>query len=99
MLHEARLVPMLLHDDFRGGLAGWTVVDVGTTDAPSAWSVQTSASGSVVRQTSRIGGGDAVTAPGTLLVGGEPAWTDLRMRVLARSAAAGGGGAIGVVFR
>jgi len=99
MLHEARLVPMLLHDDFRGGLAGWTVVDVGTTDAPSAWSVQTSASGSVVRQTSRIGGGDAVTAPGTLVVGGEPAWTDLRMRVLARSAAAGGGGAIGVVFR
>ena len=34
---EARLVPLLYHEDFSAGLAGWTVVDAGTNAAPSAW--------------------------------------------------------------
>ena len=37
-VHEARLVPLLMHEDFRDGLAGWTVIDAGDQQAPSAWS-------------------------------------------------------------
>lgn len=36
-VHEARLVPLLRHDDFRDGLGWWTVVDAGPNQAPSHW--------------------------------------------------------------
>jgi hypothetical protein len=36
-LHEARLVPLLLHDDFSDGFDQWHIVDQGTTSTPSAW--------------------------------------------------------------
>lgn len=39
-VHEARLVPLLLHEDFTTGLARWTVVDGGDQQAPSAWAVR-----------------------------------------------------------
>lgn len=51
-LHEARLVPLLFHEDFSrqevgaqaggGGsdIAGWTAVDVGTEAGPSRWTVR-----------------------------------------------------------
>ncbi len=35
--HEARLVPLLLHDDFRDGLGGWSVTGSGGNHGPSAW--------------------------------------------------------------
>ena len=35
--YEVRLVPLLLHEDFRDGLGAWTVVDSGTNQGPSAW--------------------------------------------------------------
>jgi hypothetical protein len=38
MLCEARLIPLLLHEDFRDGLGAWTVVDSGANQGPSNWS-------------------------------------------------------------
>jgi hypothetical protein len=37
IVHEARLVPLLIHEDFRNGPGAWTVVDVGTNQTPSVW--------------------------------------------------------------
>jgi len=175
IVHEARLVPLLLHEDFSDGLGGWTVVDQGTNQGPSAWAAlghpkldgtgaqaagttvtltgagdlsaldpavdvvilatdtarpsktyrvltvdnaqhQVTLDGApalfgggspwtvpgwgAVRQTSNIWGGltdpASVPQPGTMLVGGDPAWTDLRYTVQLRS---GDDDAIGVVFR
>ncbi|MPZ99110.1 MAG: hypothetical protein GEU80_07175 [Dehalococcoidia bacterium] len=37
IVYDARLVPLLLHEDFRDGLGAWTVVDGGANQGPSAW--------------------------------------------------------------
>ena len=70
-VYEARLVPLLLHEDFgslpvgthvngpAGTLDGWTVHDEGTNDAPSRWEIReagTPPSRPIV-QTSNIWGG------------------------------------------
>lgn len=175
VVYEARLVPLLMHEDFSAGLAGWTVVDVGTNQAPSQWTAlghpqltgtaatasaavvtltgagdlsaldpatdvvvlttdtaraskqyrvvsvdnaakQVTVDGSpalfggssawtvpgwgAVLQSSNIWGGGveptSVPQPGTLLIGGDPAWTDLRVTILVRSSDDDG---IGLVFR
>jgi hypothetical protein len=175
MVYEARLIPMLLHEDFRNGLSDWTVVDAGTNQGPSAWAslghstfegtgatsagvvmtltgaddlskvdiatdtvilatdtsrktktyriiavdnvaktvtvdgVPTLSSGSsawqipgwgAVVQTSNIWGGSTsptgIAKPGTMLVGGELAWTDYRYSVLLRSS---DDDAVGLMFR
>lgn len=36
-VYEARLIPLLMHEDFKEGLGGWTVVDGGTNESPSHW--------------------------------------------------------------
>ena len=175
IVYEARLVPLLLHEDFSDGLAGWTVVDAGTNQAPSQWTAlghprltgtgataagtvvtlasagdltrldpatdvvilstdtaraskqyrvvsvndatkQVTVDGSpvlfggsspwtvpgwgAVQQSSNIWGGGveatSVPQPGTLLIGGDPAWTDIRVTILVRSSDDDG---IGLVFR
>jgi hypothetical protein len=113
-VYEARLQPLLLHDDFAGYGAGataigpsgalgpWTVHDDGTTGGPSSWQIGSSGTplAYFVRQASAIAGGSGDPSdpdqPGTLLLVGDSAWTDVRISVYVRSAA---GGAIGVVFR
>jgi hypothetical protein len=99
-VHQARLVPMLLHEDFRGGFAGWPVVDVGTIGAPSRWVAENNGA----LQTSSIRGNEpagAIGLPGTLLVGGDSTWTDLRATVALRTSTVAGsnGGSIGLAFR
>ena len=37
LVYAARLIPLLLHEDFSDGLGGWTVVDSGVNQGPSAW--------------------------------------------------------------
>jgi hypothetical protein len=175
IVHQARLTPLLLHEDFSDGLSGWTVVDQGANQGPSAWaalghpklegtaatvsattvtltgagdlsaldpavdvvilstdtarpsktyrvltvdnaqkkvtvdgnpalfggsSVWTVPGWGAVRQTSNIWGGvddeTSVPRPGTMLAGGDVAWTDYRYTVQLRS---GDDDAIGVVFR
>ncbi len=174
-IYEARLVPLLLHDDFSVGLAGWHVLDEGTNEGPSHWQAlghkalegtwatasgaQVSLHGApdlsvvesaldvillhtdtvrpsglyritavnnatktvsvdgnpnlsgglsaweipaagAVTQTSNIWGGSMdgrdPVKPGTMLLGGDTAWTDYRLSVILSSA---DDGAIGVVFR
>jgi len=101
--YEARLAPLLLHDDFSRTLDPWQVIDQGTEGGPSTWSTGSSPASPpawFARQTSGIRGGLADPAdpakPGTMLVRGDPVWTDYRLAVEARSSTAG---AIGVVFR
>ncbi|HEY9037485.1 MAG TPA: hypothetical protein VIN05_00885 [Roseovarius sp.] len=173
--YEARLVPLLLHEDFRDGLGDWTIVDSGGNQTPSGWDTLghpalegtgTVAAGPVVTlagagdlsaldpatdsvilatdtarqsktyriiavdnvaktltldgnpvlssgtsawevpgwgavvQTSNIWGGSTAAAsaakPGTMLIGGDPGWTDYRLSVLMRSA---DDDAFGVVLR
>ncbi|MDQ0078266.1 hypothetical protein [Arthrobacter oryzae] len=36
-VHEARLIPLLLHDDFRSGTGDWEVLDQGQAQGPSVW--------------------------------------------------------------
>jgi hypothetical protein len=66
----------LFSDDFSGSLANWSVVDEGTTDAPSNWSITSG----ILRQTSNIFGGDTSAStlpkPGTFLLAGDSTWTD-----------------------
>jgi hypothetical protein len=84
----------LLMEDFGGGtLAGWTVVDVGTHEPPSAWSV----SGGWALQTRNIWGHPSGGTGGTYLVydaGME--WSSYRLRLRLRSSDNDG---IGLVFR
>ncbi|GAB89860.1 hypothetical protein [Gordonia rhizosphera] len=107
-VHEARLVPLLFHDDFSQGLSAWQVVEEGTVNVPSAWSTgSTKISGAsapswYVQQTSNIWGGtldgsDPVK-PGTMLIHAGPGWTDYRFTVSMRSGS-GDDDAIGIVFR
>ena len=52
-VYEARLVPLLLHEDFSEDLAGWEKVDEGTNDRPSNWDL--------------LGQGEAATVTGTVV--------------------------------
>lgn len=109
-LHEAWLVPLLLHEDFTNGTARWTVRDEGTEGGPSAWA---GASGPCLRQTSDIRGGGSPdpfdpVKPGTILLraddvrmdAGHPdqshQWADVRVCVHLQPHA---GGMTGVVVR
>lgn len=101
-LHEARLVPLLLHETFPGGVlgsapGGWYPEDAGP-GGPSGWKL-----GEVgeppsrfVEQSSSIGGSASPDRPGTLLlVAAAQDWTDYRLSMFLRAAA----GAVGVVVR
>jgi hypothetical protein len=69
-VYDARLIPLLLHDDFSsyaagasangpaGTLGAWTVQDDGTVGGPSSWTVQSTGTPASynVAQTSPIGG-------------------------------------------
>ncbi|MFL6192744.1 MAG: hypothetical protein ACJ75H_01130 [Thermoanaerobaculia bacterium] len=107
-LHEARLVPMLLHETFPGNVLGkvpdgWSVEDAGPGGS-SSWKVgEVGEVGNVnnppsrfVEQLSPIGGINSPERPGTLLLlAAAGAWTDYRVSVYLRAAA----GAVGVVVR
>jgi 3-keto-disaccharide hydrolase len=101
-LHEARLVPLLLHEAFQGNVlgqvpGGWYAEDSGPGGS-SSWKV-----GEVgeppsrfVEQVSTIGGAASPDRPGTLLLlAGAAGWTDYRLSVYLRAPA----GAVGVVVR
>ena len=114
-VYEARLIPLLLHEDFAASTVGtcadgpdgtldrlWIVRDEGTQDGPSHWEIRKAGTPPTpyIIQTSNIwdnpvGGTDPVK-PGTMLLGGEPGWTDYRLSAYLRSS---DDGAIGVVFR
>jgi hypothetical protein len=101
-LHEARLVPLLLHEVFPGNVLGqvpdgWYMEDSGPGGS-SSWQVGEvgEPAGRFVEQLSPIGGINSPERPGTLLLlAGAGAWTDYRVSVYLRSAA----GAVGVVVR
>lgn len=94
-LHEARLIPLLLHETFTHTLPpnlppGWLVED-GGAGGPSTWRV-----GEVGEPASRfVEQGSAISGT-TLLFGASSGWTDYRVTVYARSPIRG---AIGVVVR
>ncbi len=104
-LHEARLVPLLLHESFTAGSVGtappgWLADDAGA-GGPSLWRLGEvgDPASRFVEQASGIGGAGEPARPGTVLLLAGPAagaWTDYRLSVYARAAA---GGAVGVVFR
>jgi hypothetical protein len=114
-VYEARLIPLLLHEDFASYAVGtcadgpdeildrlWIVRDEGTQDGPSHWEIREAGTPPTpyIIQTSNIwdnpvGSTDPVK-PGTMLLAGEPGWTDYRLSAYLRSS---DDGAIGVVFR
>ncbi len=87
---------LLFSDGFGGALSSWTIVDEGTTDAPSNWFVDAG----ILRQTSNIFGGSTAAAvlpkPGTYLLAGEPAWADYTLSTRLRATDNDG---LGVMFR
>lgn len=94
-LHEARLVPLLLHETFARALLagkppGWLVEDTGA-GGPSTWRVGElgEPASRFVEQVTPIGGT-------TLLLDASSGWTDYRVNVYARSPIRG---AIGIVVR
>ncbi len=114
-VYEARLIPLLLHEDFAAYTVGtcadgpdgildglWFVRDEGTQDGPSHWAIQEAGTPPTryIIQTSNIGdnpvGGTDPVKPGTMLLAGDPGWTDYRLSAYLRSS---DDGAIGVVFR
>lgn len=107
MLYQARLVPLLLHEDFAhvgSGLGRWRAVDFPSADIPSSWAVDATvaAPATVLRQTAFV---NSSAVLGTAVVLGadprapaeDPAlWADYRVSALIR---ADGGAAIGLAFR
>lgn len=88
---------VLLRQDFSGGsLAGWAAVDQGTISAPSAWSAQNG----TALQSSNIYGGTLTGAdphkPGTFLLTGSPAWSDIAASVRVMNP---DNDAVGLMFR
>jgi hypothetical protein len=81
-------------DNFNdGNMAGWTVVDEGTTSAPSRWRV----SSGRLYQTSSIRGGTTLAPRGTWAYRrGATDWTNYRLQVDLKSSTDGG---VGVLFR
>lgn len=74
----------------------WTIVDEGTTDGPSSWSM----SGGLISQGSNIysdsGSATDPQKPGTFIVTGAPNWSDYTIQVDVRSR---DDDAIGIMFR
>ena len=101
-LHEARLVPLLLHETFPGNVLGhapdgWYVEDAGPGGS-SSWKVGEvgEPASRFVEQLSPIGGSVSPDRPGTLLLLSEAAaWTDYRVSVYLQAPA----GAVGIVVR
>ncbi|MCI0687295.1 MAG: hypothetical protein L0Y54_08675 [Sporichthyaceae bacterium] len=60
-VYEARFVPLLFHEDFTHGLAGWQVVDQGGNQGPSAWATVGHAT---ITGTGATAAGDQVTLTG-----------------------------------
>jgi hypothetical protein len=88
----------LLRDRFADGdTTGWTIVDEGTVEGPSIWSVN----GGAFQQTSNINSEPferaELSKQGTQAVAGDPAWTDVI--ISARLLSVNDDGAIGIVFR
>lgn len=79
-----------------GNLPAWTVLDQSATNGPSAWRT----SEGRLLQTSNIGEAAVppfeVAQPGTLLLAGQPTWTDYRVTANLRS---DDDDALGIVFR
>jgi hypothetical protein len=77
-VHEARLIPLLLHEDFGGPAgqrpAGWTVIDEGTQGGPSTWAV---ARHDRLAGTAATVTGSTVQLDGTASLGGLVAGLDL----------------------
>ncbi len=98
---EVRQLPLeawaLFHDRFGlGDISAWTVVDEGTTSAPSNWAVIDGE----LRQTSNIHSlpvdPSQIEKQGTHIVAGDPAWDDGALTVNLRAV---DNDAIGVLFR
>jgi hypothetical protein len=90
--------PALLDDNFDDGdYSGWSIVDEGTSEAPSAWSA---ASGAMVQNSNIYGGstsGSVLPKPGTYAYySGGIGWTDYAADMTIRST---DDDAIGVMFR
>lgn len=88
---------LLFADEFAtGSSAEFSVIDTGTTDAPSNWTIDAG----TFRQTSNIAssptGGSDPEREGTYAVAGDPAWNDIVLRVALSS---GDDDAIGVMIR
>lgn len=86
--------------DFRDLLmtlnSGWVIVDEGSFEAPSLWSVKDG----IIYQSSNISGGsdekNDLEKPGTYVINGDSGWTDYELNVDLRST---DDDAIGVMFR
>ncbi|MBU0992784.1 MAG: DUF1080 domain-containing protein [Proteobacteria bacterium] len=76
--------------------SGWVIIDEGTFEAPSQWSVKDG----VIDQASNISGGNdnrkSLDKPGTYVINGDSGWTDYELDV---SLASKDDDAIGVMFR
>ena len=95
MLTESTVV---LDTDFESGdLTGWTIVDQGTTNGPSAWSLN---AGTLLQNSNIYGGstsGSALPKPGThIWYGAGTGWTDYQLTLTMRSS---DNDALGVIFR
>ena len=88
--------PKLPSIDPRVSEAGYLIIDEGTVDGPSAWSLQNG----ILTQKSNIWGGEnhreKPFKPGTLAIMNGQSWTDFSMRLEMKSTDDDG---IGVVFR
>ncbi|MDA0167647.1 DUF1080 domain-containing protein [Solirubrobacter taibaiensis] len=96
-VHEARLVPLLLHEDFSGAIAAWTAVDQAATGA-SSWQVRRHAA--LVGSAATVAG-SVVTLDGSpdlsaidhavdsIVVAGDTARSSRRYRITAVDTAAG----------
>ena len=102
-LHDVRVIPLLLHDDFRSGnFTAWKQYNEGQHGGDPNWKVQTESIGGktnhfLIQTSNHLGEGDhPADKPGTYLVRGKAGWTDFRLSVTLRSL---DDDAIGVMFR
>ncbi|HEY0313202.1 MAG TPA: hypothetical protein VGC56_11985 [Allosphingosinicella sp.] len=110
-LYQARLTPLLLHEDFariESGTGRWNIHDFASTGGPSAWSIahSTNPAASNLAQTGGIGtaGGGAASLGTAAVLGPDPrapaegpaSWTDYRLSAWLQSQT---GGSVGLAFR
>jgi hypothetical protein len=111
MLYQARVAPLLVHEDFARidtGTGRWQVHDFASTGGPSAWSIthSTNPVAANLVQTGSIGaaGGGAAILGTAAVLGPDPrtpaeapaSWTDYRLSAWLQSHS---GGAVGLAFR
>jgi hypothetical protein len=85
---------VLLRDYFaKNDTTGFTTIDEGVVNTPSSWATFEG----TYRQISKIDGGTAPEYPGTYVIAGDAAWTDIAMKVTLKMLPTEG--AIGVMFR